>query len=255
MQLVVISIKIVKIEVSCIFILIFLFISSLSRCSIAPTGQFTIGTTSTSFLLPNTTQLNSTLHNETNLSMTPGHANTPESLLTGTTSLSPNKTMTVLPEPEQSEVDPVTQTMQQEHSEPEPEPIQSEQHELAEQSEPEPSTKHHANDDDDFELPDAGPYSPEEEEVPQQPKNVWQLVDAFDEKSNQSIPYTRGNVLLNKDTVLRKLQKHQQMEASAYHIPSYTEVTDLFYEYPAEEMSVFKYMILREELSLEIYNP
>ena len=113
-----------------------------------------------------------------------------------------------------------------------------------EPAEPEPSTKHHANDDDDFELPDAGPYSLEEEEVPQQPKNVWQLVDAFDEKSNQSIPYTRGNVLLNKDTVLRKLQKHQQMESSAYHIPSYTEVTDLFYEYPAEEMSVFKYMII-----------
>ena len=180
--------------------------------------------------------------------MTQGHANTPESLLNGTTSLSPNKTMTVLPEPEQSEVDPVTQTMQQE-PEPEPEPVHSEP------AEPEPSTKHHANDDDDFELPDAGPYSPEEEEIPQQPKNVWQLVDAFDEKSNQSIPYTRGNVLLNKDIVLRKLQKHQQMEAFAYHIPSYTEVTDLFYEYPAEEMNVFKYMIVSIELYIEIYNP
>ena len=171
--------------------------------------------------------------------------------MNGTTLFSPTKTTTVLPEPEQSELDPVTQTMQQE-------PVESEQlveSEQPDQSVPEPSTKHHANDDDDFELPDAGPYSPEEEEIPQQPKNVWQLVDAFDEKSNQSIPYTRGNVLLNKDIVLRKLQKHHQMEAFAYHIPSYTEVTDLFYEYPAEEMNVFKYMIVRIELYIEIYNP
>lgn len=171
--------------------------------------------------------------------------------MNNTTLFSPTKTTTVLPEPEQSELDPVTQTMQQEPVESE-QPVQPEQ---PDQSVPEPSTKHHANDDDDFELPDAGPYSPEEEEIPQQPKNVWQLVDAFDEKSNQSIPYTRGNVLLNKDIVLRKLQKHQQMEAFAYHIPSYTEVTDLFYEYPAEEMNVFKYMIVRIELYIEIYNP
>ena len=86
--------------------------------------------------------------------------------------------------------------------------------------------------------PRTAPAEHEDYEEPE--KDVWALVDAFDDKANQTIPYSRGKVFMTKKDVLKKLAKHQQLSSSSHQTHTLQEVDDLLYEYSADEFYVFK---------------
>lgn len=192
---------------------------SLSRCSIGPTGQFTIGSSSsnTSFLLPSSSQLtaasrfNTTIHNETEQTI----PNESEPTLHGDANHQSSLFDDEIPAIQESSIQP-----------PPNESIQP----------PEQPTDF--DNDDHFDLPEGIP-SESEPEIPVE-KNLWALVDAFDEKANQSIPYSRGNVFMTKKDILKKLEKHKQLSSSSGQTQSLHEAEDLCYVYPNDEFYVFK---------------
>lgn len=213
----VVSTKIAKIVVFCIS---HMFLSySLSRCSVAPTGQFTIGRASNTSLLLPSSHLASVIHNPTEPpSMIEGDANNQSSLL-------------------DDDLQPPVEQQPPSESVPPPPPTTAEPSRVAE--------SRTYDDDGDFEMPDMDPDS-EPNQKPKQVDSIWKLVDPFDEKSNQSIPYSRGNVIMKKETVLKKLEGYQRLSSNTNKTQVKGDTDELLYDYPKEELYVFKWVDKKE---------
>ena len=72
-------------------------------------------------------------------------------------------------------------------------------------------------------------------------KSPWDLVDPFDNSSNQVIPHSRGNIFLNKKEIQKKLAKFQDMSLSYQQTTAMQQRSDLIFHYPADEFFGFKY--------------
>lgn len=209
----VVSTKTAKIVVFCIC---YMFLSySLSRCSVAPTGQFTIGRASNTSLLLPSSHLASVMHNPTEPpSIVEGNANNQSSLF-------------------DDDLQPPVEQQHPTESIPPPPPAASiEPSKVAE-------SRVYDDNDGDFEMPDMEPDS-EPHQEPKHIDSVWKLVDPFDEKSNQSIPYSRGNVIMKKETVLKKLEGYQRLSSNTNKTQVKGDTDELLYDYPKEELYVFK---------------
>lgn len=178
---------------------------SLSRCSISPSGQFTIGT----------------LNQNTRPSHTPASSQPHEEKPTSPEPLSapPSK--------------PVADTPAPAPSQPPAQPSEKESSLFSD----DPGDMDFDNGNDDAPQAETQMDKEAEESVEDDP---WHLEDAYDDKPNHMVPYTRGHVLLDKT----KVAKMNEVEKKRKHMHDLTDEEkerELFFRVPAYEFDVFKW--------------
>ena len=176
----------------------------MSRCSISPSGQFTIGT----------------LNQDTRPSHTPA-------------SSQPHEEKPSSPEPLAAPSKPAADTPTPAPSQPAAQPSEKESSLFSD----DPGDMDFDNGNDDAPPAEKQAEKPAEEPVEDDP---WHLEDAYDDRPNHVVPYTRGHVLLDKT----KVAKMNEVEKKRKHVHDLTDEEkerELFFRVPAYEFDVFKW--------------
>ena len=177
-----------------------LIIIRLSRCSIGPAGQFTIGTNNSTILATNTSHISTSVLFDQDeaaaASKSPAHDS---------------------------------------NNSPKPKTTSSNEHDLMEP--PVEAIPSVTDDDDDF-----SDFMPSQT-VPSRRvslvNDVWKMEDPYDSHENRSIPYKRGNILLSKTQILKRLERTKQRKEVEKQTSKANEKDSLFV-YPSSNLSVFR---------------
>ena len=176
-----------------------LLIVRLSRCSIGPAGQFTIGTNNNTILATNTSHVSTSVLLDHDEALT--------------ASKSPARDSNNPPKPK------TTSSNENDLQEPPIEAI--------------PSVSDADDDFSDF-MPSQTVPSRRGSLV----NDVWKMEDPYDSHENRSIPYKRGDILLNKSQILRRLERTKQRKEVEKRVSKANEKDSLFV-YPSGNLSVF----------------
>lgn len=206
---------------------------SLSRCSISPSGQFTIGRVNSSTSAPTVSR--------------PAHTNNEISAVVSETT--PDNSHSFASHDEVSVI-----LGDGEHS------VLSDKRDSATGSsngtdgmtnQPEGSSNTNTSisndggdsdfDPGDMDVPDNYP-SPREKQAPASPPaktDIWHMEDPYDATSNRPIPYSHGKVLLDKEDVRRRNEQGSRRNG-AETSDLFFRPADMLFVVPPSELNVFK---------------
>ena len=86
---------------------------------------------------------------------------------------------------------------------------------------------------------DDAPQAPPAEPVEPVEDDPWHLEDAYDDKPNHVVPYTRGHMLLDK-TKVAKMNEVEKKRKHIHELADEEKERELFFRVPAFEFDVFK---------------
>ena len=211
---------------SFLFVWTILLTHSLSRCSISPEGQFTIGNVNNNSVLQTSgsvgTQPSTALEDKSSLSTVPGESPTE-------VSLTPSEPA---PTPSGSSSNPPDSSSNPEPSLNPSEPLEPfSDGELPEMDMPENespirrSSRRRSNDNG---------------KETDKNNDVWRLEDPYDASGNHPQPYSRGRVLLDKRDVKKKNELNKNTDHTMGTI-DYSNPADLLFCVSSADLDVFKY--------------
>lgn len=218
---------------SFLFVWTILLTHSLSRCSISPEGQFTIGNVNNNSVLQTSgsvgTRPSTALEDKSSLSTVPGESPTEVSLAPSDPAPTPSESSSNPPDSSSNPPDlssnPEPSLNPSESSEP------LSDGELPEMDMPENESP--------IRRSSRGRSNDNAKETDKN-NDVWRLEDPYDASGNHPQPYSRGRVLLDKRDVKKKNELNKNTNHTMGTI-DYSNPADLLFCVSSADLDVFKY--------------